>query len=196
MKQIELIEKTTVDKTRFDLARGYVVHLPRGPRSQGDLYHHGHHIKRVNLADKAEMRLFAVEMMQKNISQTRLAEVLNVSRQTLHNYRESYREFGVNGLLHGYSPAQSKSEELQRRVHVDKRRPGSKSRELEALRRAKKEQTPAAVEDEFEWDGPARTIYTLQETAIEDVLLDVQVFLHKTLTIGERASTVTLHPSS
>ncbi|MEI7673338.1 MAG: hypothetical protein WCK00_14605, partial [Deltaproteobacteria bacterium] len=170
MRQIELIEETVKDKTRFDLTQGYVVHLPRGPRRQGDLYLHGHHIKRVNLADKAELRFFAVELMQKNINQTRLAEVLNLSRQTLHNYRESYREFGVNGLLHGYSPSQSKSEELQRRIHVDKRRPGSKASELIALRRAKKEQTSAAVEDEFEWDGPAQAIYTLQETAIEEVL--------------------------
>ena len=170
MKQIELVQEAVKDENRFELARGYVLHLPRGPRYQGDLYYHGHFTKRVNLADRQELRLFAVELMQKSISQTRLAEVLRLSRQTLHNYRESYREFGVNGLLHGYSPSQSKSEELQRRLHVDKRRPGSKALELTALRRAKKEQTPTAAEDEFEWDGPAQAIYTLQETAIEDVL--------------------------
>jgi 20S proteasome alpha/beta subunit len=44
-------------------------------------------------------------VLQKAISQTRLAEVLNLSRQTLYNYRESYRLFGVTGLLHGYSPS-------------------------------------------------------------------------------------------
>ena len=82
----------------------------------------------------------------------------------------SYQEFGVNGLLHGYSPAQSKSEELQRRVHVDQRRPGSKARELEALRCARKAQNPLAVEDEFAWDGQAQAIYTLQETPIKKVL--------------------------
>ena len=170
MKQIELVEGAIQDNTRFDLGHGYVVHLPRGTRRQGDLYHHGLFIKRADLADKAERRLFAVELMQKKISQTRLAEVLNLSRQTLHNYRASYLEFGLNGLLHGYSASQSKSEELQRRVHVDQRRPGSKARELAALRRAKKEQTPAAVEDEFAWDGQAQAIYTLQETPIKEAL--------------------------
>jgi len=173
VKQIELVQTAVKDKTHFDLTRGYVIRLVRGPRSQGDLYHHGLFIKRVNLADKAERRIFAVELMQKNLSQTRLAEVLNLSRQTLHNYRESYRAFGINGLLHGYSPSQSKSEELQRRVHVDKRRPGSKATELQALRRAKKEQTPDAAEDEFAWDGQAQAIYTLQETAIEEVIENV-----------------------
>jgi hypothetical protein len=69
-----------------------------------------------------------------------------------------------------YSPSQSKSEALQRRLHISKRRPGCKAVELAALLRAEKEQTPTAVEDEFEWDGPAQAIYTLQETAIEEVL--------------------------
>lgn len=170
MKQIELVQAAVKDKARFDLGRGYVVHLPSGPRYQCDLYQHGLFIKRANLADKAERRIFAVELMQKNISQTRLAEVFHLSRQTLHNYRESYQEFGVNGLLHGYSASQSKSEELQRRVHVDKRRPGSKARELEALRRARKAQSPQQQEDEFAWDGQAGAIYSLQEPVIEGVL--------------------------
>jgi len=147
-----MMQESAKQGDHFHLERGYMMHLPRGPRAQGDLCHHGSVIKRVNLADKAELRIFLVELMQKNLSQTRLAEVFKLSRQTLHNYRESYREFGVNGLLHGYSPAQSKSEELQRRVHVDKRRPGSKARELEALRRARKAQTTNAVEDELAWD--------------------------------------------
>ena len=170
MKQIDLVKEGVEHEAHLDLGRGYAVHLPRGPRRQCDLYRHDSFIKRVNLADKAELRLFAVEMMQQNLSQTRLAEVLNLSRQTLHNYRQSYQEFGVNGLLHGYSPAQSKSEEIQRRVHVDQRRPGSKARELEALRCARKAQNPLAVEDEFAWDGQAQAIYTLQETPIKKVL--------------------------
>jgi len=165
-----MMQESAKQGDHFHLERGYMMHLPRGPRAQGDLCHHGSVIKRVNLADKAELRIFLVELMQKNLSQTRLAEVFKLSRQTLHNYRESYREFGVNGLLHGYSPAQSKSEELQRRVHVDKRRPGSKARELEALRRARKAQTTNAVEDELAWDGGSQAIYTLQETAVEEVL--------------------------
>ena len=178
MKQIELVEEVVKNDARFDLGRGYLVYLPRGPRHQGDLYHHGLFIKRANLADKAELRIFAIELMQRNISQTRLAEVFKLSRQTLHNYRESYREFGINGLLHGYSPSQSKSEELQARVHVDKRRPGSKARELEALRRARKAQaTGTPGEEEFAWDGEVEAIYTLQETAIEEVLVN-----HRTAT--------------
>jgi len=168
--QGELLEQGVKQEGRFDLGKGYWLHLPRGPRSQGDLYHHGSLSKRVNLADKAERRILVVELLQKDINQTRLAEVLNLSRQSLHNYRESYRVFGVNGLLHGYSPSRSRSEELQRRLHVGKRRAGSKARELEALRRAQKAQTQAAAQEELAWDGEAVAVYALEEPAIEEVL--------------------------
>jgi hypothetical protein len=49
-----------------------------------------------------------------------------------YNYRESYNKFGLEGLLHGYTPSESKSRETQRRLHVDPRlSPGTKARELE-----------------------------------------------------------------
>ena len=170
MTQTELVTPEVTPIGHFDLGRGYVLHLPLGPRRQCDLYFQTHLIKRVNLADKSERRFFIVELLQKDLNQTRVAEVLNLSRQTLHNYYESYRMFGITGLIHGYSPSQSKSDDAQRRIHVKQRRPGSKARELEAMRRAEKAQIPTVKQDELAWDGPAEAIYTLQETAIETVL--------------------------
>ena len=76
-------------RSRLALGRGYALRLPQGPRAPGDLYHRGSLSKRVNLRDKAERRLLAVELMQHGVNQTRLAEALQLSRQTLHNYRES-----------------------------------------------------------------------------------------------------------
>lgn len=157
---------------RFELGRGYALHLPHGPRGQGDVYHRGTLNKRVNLRDKAERRLLVVELLQHGVNQTRLAEALKLSRQTLHNYRESYREFGVQGLLHGYSPAHSKDEERHRHLHVSKHRPGSKARELEALRRAKREQGEGEVQAALAWDGEdaPQAAFSLQEPAIEETL--------------------------
>ncbi len=54
----------------------------------------------------------------------------------------------MHGLLHGYSPSRSKDEEHQRHIHVHKRRPGAKARELEALRRAKREQAQAEADEQ------------------------------------------------
>lgn len=172
MTQIDLLAEADVAQDGgglLALGRGYALRLPRGPRAPGDLYHRGSLSKRVNLHDKAERRLLAVELMQHGVNQTRLAEALQLSRQTLHNYRESYREFGVHGLLHGYSPGRSKSEERQRHLHVHQRRPGTKARELEALRRAKREQTGAPEQVALSWEGePA--VYVLEEPAIETTL--------------------------
>jgi hypothetical protein len=175
MTQIELLaeHQPPADSTaRVELGRGYALHLPRGPRAPGDVYHRGSLIKRVNLRDKAERRLLVVELLQHGVNQTRLADALKLSRQTLHNYRESYREFGVQGLLHGYSPARSKDEARQRHIHVHKRRPGAKARELEALRRAKREQAARGEQAELAWDdehAPAAA-FALAEPAIEETL--------------------------
>lgn len=175
MTQIELLADPTAAsdrETRFELGRGYALVLPRGPRQPGDLYHRGSFMKRVNLRDKAERRLVVVELLQHGVNQTRLAEALKLSRQTLHNYRESYREFGVQGLLHGYSPAQSKDEAHHRHVHVNKRRPGAKARELAELRQAKRAQAESQPQPEFDWDGDAAppAAYVLEEPAIDATL--------------------------
>lgn len=169
MVQGELLGQEAKQKNRFDLGYGYELHLPRGPGSDGDLYYRGGFLKRVNLADKAERRIFVVEMSQKKISPSLLAEVFGLSRQTVHNYRESYRKFGMTGLLHGFRPSVSTSRELQARLHVDSRRPGNKARELEELRRIEKDRAPVAEQDELAWDGVAAAIYVLDEAPIGEV---------------------------
>jgi Transposase protein/Winged helix-turn helix len=126
----------------------------------------------VNLRDKAARRLLAVELLQHGVNQTRLAAALKLSRQTLHNYRESYRELGVHGLLHGYSPRQSKSAERQRHIQVHQRRGGTKARELEALRRAKRAQAVGGLQGPLAWAGeaPEEAVHVLAEPAIEETL--------------------------
>jgi hypothetical protein len=75
MTQIELLAEPQhpADRAaRFELGRGYALHLPRGPRAPGDLYHRGSLSKRVNLRDKAERRLLVVEFLQHGVNQTRV----------------------------------------------------------------------------------------------------------------------------
>lgn len=157
---------------RVELGRGYALSLPRGPRGQADVYRYGTWNKRVNLRDKAERRLLVVELMQQGVNQSQLAAALKLSRQTLHNYHESYREFGVQGLLHGYSPGRSKDEELQRHIHVHKRRPGGKARELEALRRAKRAREAGSEQEALLWDDVPHeaALHVLEEPAIGETL--------------------------
>ena len=59
----------------------------------------------------------------------------------------------------------------QRHLHVHQRRPGAKARELEALRRVKRERAQAAAPEQvaLTWEGePA--VYVLEEPAIETTL--------------------------
>jgi hypothetical protein len=168
--QSELVQPAGKSDHHFDIGKGYSLYLPRGPRRSGELYHEGCFIKRINFGDKAELRLAAVELLQKNLKQTRLAEVLMLSRQSLHNYRESYRAFGLTGLLHGYSPSHSKNAKLQARLHVEQRRPGGKALELRAMRRAQKQQTSGAAQNELAWDAVNAATYTLEEPVIDPVL--------------------------
>ena len=174
MIQSMLLELDAIPKGDFDLGKGYILRLPHGPSLPGDLYHKGSFSKRINLADKDERRLLVVELIQRGVNQTRMAEALNLSRQTLHNYREIYLRFGVIGLLHGYSPSVSLSKEFQGRIHVSKRRPGSKARELEALRREKMMQKQGVEQGELALNSEAATIFMLDETAIEESLQVIQ----------------------
>ena len=172
--QIDLLAESDVaqdDGCLLALGRGYTLRLPQGPRAPGDLHHRGGLGKRVDLRDKAEQRLLAVERMQHGVNQTRLAEALQLNRQTLHNYRESFREFGVQGLLHGCSLDRSKSEGRQRHLPMHQRRPGNKARQIEALRRTKRERAQAAAPEQvpLTWEGePA--VYILEEPALETTL--------------------------
>jgi hypothetical protein len=161
----ELEENDTL-KSRFGIGRAYELHLPRGPRSKGQVYRRGVLLKEVNLGEKAQRQLLAIELMQQGVNQSKLAKALRLSRQTLHNYRESYNKFGVEGLLHGYKPSESKSRETQRRMHVGQRRPGAKARELEQMRKQELEALPDTGELDL---APPR--YELEEVPIEEALI-------------------------
>jgi len=78
-------------KPGFAVGRAYELYLPRGPRSKGYVYHRGALLKEVDLGEKGQRQLLVIELMQQGVNQSKLAKALKLSRQTLHNYRESYR---------------------------------------------------------------------------------------------------------
>jgi len=52
------------------------------------LYRGDYRIKTVDLGDKVAKKLFITEIIDLGANQSRLANALGVSRQTLHNYKE------------------------------------------------------------------------------------------------------------
>jgi len=124
-----------VDKEgRRDLGRHLALEL-RANRAM--LYLRGLFIKEVDLSDRMATRLFVVEAAELGAKQNRLARALGISRQTIHNYREMKKHFGLEGLIRGYSLDQDKR--TQRRRHAEEAIKGNKAREVAVIRQCERD---------------------------------------------------------
>lgn len=82
------------------------------------LYHHDTLVKIIELSDKVAKKLLVVEAVEMGAEKKALATALGITRQTVHNYIEIKKYFGLEGLIHNYSPSRSKSLREQRRRHA------------------------------------------------------------------------------
>ena len=87
-------------KQRHSLGNDLYLELSNGPKGQAILYRQGGIIKSVALSAKVAKKLFIVESVNLGAQPTKRSSVLKISRQTIHNYRESYRYFGAEGLIY------------------------------------------------------------------------------------------------
>jgi len=113
------------------------------------LYNNRTLIKTVDLSDRVAKRLFVVEAVEMGATKSRLAAALQISRQSIHNYTEIKKHFGLEGLIHNYSPSASKSCRRQRQNHASRRGVGNKARQLEQMRNEQKQQLPVQAELNF-----------------------------------------------
>ncbi len=98
------------------------------------LFHHGSLIKSVDLSDKVAKKLLVIDAVNLGVVQSYLADALEISLQTIHNYREILKYFGAEGLVHGYNPVAGKSLEEQRRLHASERVQGNKAEQVAVIR--------------------------------------------------------------
>jgi len=63
---------------------------------------------------------------------------------------ETKKHFGFEGLMNNYSTSTSKSRRKQHKNHANKRRTGNKARQLEQIRKEKKQKLPLQGELIFE----------------------------------------------
>jgi len=102
------------------LGNDLFLDLRNGPKGDAILYCHGCVIRPVDLSDKVAKKLFVVEVVNDlGAQQTKLADVLEISRQTIHNYRETHKYCGLEGLIHGYDPDVSRDLAKQRKLHAE-----------------------------------------------------------------------------
>ncbi len=136
MTQYQLFAEPDTKKEKskkFSLGKGYELEIDPSKRNYHFLYR-DNVIKIIKRSDKIAIKIFVVEAVALGVMQTRLSDALEISRQTIHNYREIHRHFGMEGLLHGYTVADSKSRETQREIHAEERTSGNKAQQVAALR--------------------------------------------------------------
>ena len=128
-------------KNRFDLGKGLILEVKENYPRKAILCQNGIVIKRCKLADKTDKKLLVIEALEHGAMKSRLASALQMSRQTIDNYQGTVKHFGLDGLIKGYNPSDSKSLRKQRERHAqhNKRIPGNRARQLEQIRREKRQ---------------------------------------------------------
>jgi hypothetical protein len=139
MIQSDLFSEQDGQKQQYSLGKGFVLEFSDREKKQCNLLHCGKPIKVADLSDKVAKKLLVIEAIKLGAMPSRLADALGISRQTIHNYLETHKYFGVEGLIHGYNPADSKSLEKQRKLHATERAQGNKAEQVAAIRAEQRE---------------------------------------------------------
>jgi len=136
MRQSVLFEKEdTQEKIKHAIGAGLTLEISEDEKPKIKLYRNGTFIKKVDFSDRVARRLFIVELIEAGAIKNRIATVLTMSRQTLHNYMESKKYFGLEGLIQGYTPDESRSLRTQRKTHENKRPRGNKAQQVAEIRK-------------------------------------------------------------
>lgn len=114
------------------------------------LYRNGRIIKKADFDDKTAKKIFIIDAVELGGTQTKIAQVLNISRQSIHNYMQTKTHFGLEGLIHGYGVEQGKSQREQRQDHREKRHSGDTAKILMEMRQEKREQARQTQRDLFD----------------------------------------------
>jgi len=127
---------------------GYRLYLKFSDRTpaKATLYHNNTLVKIIELSDKVAKKLLVVEAVEMGAEKKALAAALGITRQTVHNYIEIKKYFGLEGLIHNYSPSRSKSLREQRRRHSNRRSTGNKARQVEQIHKQEREARSSQLE--------------------------------------------------
>ncbi len=113
------------------------------------LYHNDVLVKTADLTDKVAKKFFVIEAVELGATKTRLADALDISRQTIHNYQEIKKHFGLEGLIRNYTFSKGETLRQNREAHSDEGLKGNKARLLEQMRKEEKERLDTQAELPF-----------------------------------------------
>ncbi len=145
MQQLTLIDSVK-NTTKTHIGRGIILEVRGGKNGTAIQYDRGGEIKRVDLSDKTAKRIFIVDLVELKVNQTKLADKLKISRQSINNYVKRKKYFGLEGLINSYSVASDTSLEEQRKENENKLPTGDITHQVTEL--AKKERIVAGKKKE------------------------------------------------
>ena len=147
MKQTTLFKKAQQQDENIK-SIGYRLYLKFSDSASAKvaLYHNDTLVKIIELSDKVAKKLLVVEAVAMGAEKKALAAALGITRQTVHNYVEINKYFGLEGLIHNYSPSRSKSLREQRRRHAGRRSTGNKARQVEQIHKQQREAADSQLE--------------------------------------------------
>ncbi len=137
MEQLSYLLPETDAPTDFELGCGLRAKFQNEGKS-ATLYRSDILVKKVDLSDKVALRLFLVEAIELGANQTWLGKAFNVTRQTLHNYQECKKHFGLEGLIHNYGSKKA-NPKTTRSKHASKLLQGNTNEKLKEIRKQEKE---------------------------------------------------------
>jgi hypothetical protein len=134
--------KNNKEKNKFVIGHGLILEIGESSPQSALLFVQGVMIKKVNLSDKIRKKIFIVEALELGAQKSRLSKALNISRQSIDNYQGIMKQFGLEGFVQGYSLANSKSKQRQRKIHSknNRRIAGNRAKQLAEIRRKVKDQ--------------------------------------------------------
>ncbi len=132
------LPKHSINTDRTNIGKCYELAIRGGKKGTAILYHHGIETERVDLSDTPAKRILIVRLVERKVNQTKLAEILNISRQTIHNYVERKEYFGLKGLINSCHGSPNTSLAEQKKENMANRLSGDLSRKLEEIRRKKR----------------------------------------------------------
>ena len=84
MQQTTLIESDK-DNNRTHIGNGISLEIRGSKNGIAIQYDYEREIKRVDLSDKTAKRIFIVDLVERGVNQTKLADKLQISRQSINN---------------------------------------------------------------------------------------------------------------
>jgi len=160
----------STDKNHHEIGNGLILDYNR-VKQTATLYRKGTYIKKVDLSDNVATKLLVVETVELGAKKSKLALVLNISRQTIHNYVEIKKHFGLTGLIHGNMSLVQPGQREPRNKPSPGLVSGNKAQLVAKIRQQAsdgREQRRSSLTSSFSYNGKEQSVENSEQPFVEE----------------------------